>query len=142
MAPTDFSEPSLDAVDYAAGLSRHFGADMQLLHVVIQVQSAVTPGFPHSVRTPDRQKEIEDEALRKLRNIASERLPAELPIEFIVIPGDAVERIPAIAREKNSDLIVISTHGQGGFKRALFGSVADGIIRNAHCPVLSSRFQQ
>jgi len=142
LAPTDFSDPSLGALGYAAQLSRHFKADLQLLHVVMRVQPAVTPGFPHSVRAPARQKELEDAAMEKLRRISGEHLPVEAPVEFIVVPGDPADTIIDISREKDSDLIVIATHGESGWKRALFGSVADSVIRNADCPVLSIRYHQ
>lgn len=139
LAPTDFSEASLSTVEFAARLARHFGADLLLVHVVMAVEPAITPGFPHSVRAPHRQKELADAAFKKLHEIVAARFPAEQPVEFIVVPGKPAEQILGIAREKDADLIIISTHGEGGFRRAIFGSVADVVIRNAECPVLSAR---
>jgi nucleotide-binding universal stress UspA family protein len=53
-----------------------------------------------------------------------------------VVTGDPVDRITEIAKEKNSDLIIISTHGAKGLEKILLGSVAERVLKRAHCPVL------
>jgi nucleotide-binding universal stress UspA family protein len=52
-----------------------------------------------------------------------------------VIEGDAAHAIVSYAREDGSDLIVMSTHGYGPFRRLLLGSVTAKVLNDAHCPV-------
>jgi nucleotide-binding universal stress UspA family protein len=53
--------------------------------------------------------------------------------------GPPVAEIVRFAREGNYDLIVLGTHGRTGLKHALIGSVAERVVRHAHCPVLTIR---
>jgi len=77
--------------------------------------------------------------------------PAEDMLEKIVLPdpsvpcvrrvtvGDPASEIVNVAKEENVDLIVMSTHGRKGISRLLMGSVAELVVRRAHCPVLTVR---
>jgi nucleotide-binding universal stress UspA family protein len=62
-----------------------------------------------------------------------------VPIELRLTTGthDVPELIAAAAREVEADLIVVGTHGLGGFKAAVLGSVARGLLHDASCPVLA-----
>jgi nucleotide-binding universal stress UspA family protein len=51
--------------------------------------------------------------------------------------GNAANQIVNLAASQKADLIVIATHGWSGFKRFFFGSVAEKVVRNALCPVLT-----
>ncbi|NOR25763.1 MAG: hypothetical protein GQ542_15525 [Desulforhopalus sp.] len=53
-----------------------------------------------------------------------------------VTVGDPVDTITEFARAKDSDLIIISTHGAKGFEKILLGSVTERVLKRAHCPVL------
>ncbi len=53
--------------------------------------------------------------------------------------GSVVETIVNQAIKENADLIIVGTRGLGGFKRLLLGSVSNGVVSNAHCPVLIIR---
>jgi nucleotide-binding universal stress UspA family protein len=57
-------------------------------------------------------------------------------VEEVVAHGDAASEIVRVARERDIDLIVISSHGRTGFGRMIFGSTAESVVRHAHCPVL------
>jgi len=56
--------------------------------------------------------------------------------------GDASSEIVRIAEKENVDMIVIATHGTTGWRRAVFGSVAERVVRLAKCPVLTTRVSQ
>jgi len=81
---------------------------------------------------------IRAESRRRLADYARE-LPPGKAGQSIVRDGLAVDDIISIARELEIDLIVISAHGQSGVARVLFGSTAEGVIRNAPCAVLVLR---
>ena len=53
--------------------------------------------------------------------------------------GSVVETIVNQAVKENVDLIIVGTRGLGGFKKLLLGSVSNGIVSRAHCPVLVIR---
>jgi nucleotide-binding universal stress UspA family protein len=63
------------------------------------------------------------------------------PLKFIQVGKPATEIVKA-AQEWPADLIVIGSHGRGGVQRLLLGSVADGVMRHAKCPVLVVRSEE
>src|SRR5262249_59188485 len=62
-----------------------------------------------------------------------------VPVEYLVREGDPVAEILRAARARDCDLIVMGTHGRTGLRRLLLGSVAEGVMRKAPCPVLTAR---
>ncbi len=71
-----------------------------------------------------------------LDRVAAELTNAGLKVETRILEGAADEQIISYSREHAVDLIVISTHGHGGVKRFLLGSVTDRVIRSCEVPVL------
>jgi nucleotide-binding universal stress UspA family protein len=61
---------------------------------------------------------------------------AGLDVEDLIVHGAAASEIVRLAKEREVDLIVISSHGRTGLGRMLFGSTAESVTRHAHCPVL------
>ena len=59
-----------------------------------------------------------------------------VPVDTCTVPGYCPAAIYDFAAKGRADLIIISTHGRTGLRRALIGSVAEGTVRNAACPVL------
>ena len=79
------------------------------------------------------------EDARKLIDGFRKRLPEQLTaLEFVQI-GTPLTEIVSAAKDWPADLIVIGSHGRGGLTRALLGSVAEGVMRHAPCPVLVVR---
>lgn len=139
LAPTDFSDHSRAAVRYACGLAERLGADLHLLHVLPDVVPAspdlmVAPSFP-----PEYYRESEDQSREALRNLVDPTWGTPASIEVAVRWGDAVDGVVAHAGEQAFDLIVIATHGRTGLSHVLLGSVAERIVREAPCPVLTIR---
>lgn len=139
LAPTDFSAHAENALRYACGLAERLGAELHLLHVL----SEIVPTGPDPLLTPVlppeyyRESEVQShEALAKLLQ-PSWGTP---PIVRIAVRWDSpVEGIVEYAREAAIDLIVIATHGRTGLSHVLLGSVAERIVREAACPVLTIR---
>jgi hypothetical protein len=59
-----------------------------------------------------------------------------LPVDTLAVAGYCPAAIYEAAAKKGADLIIISTHGRTGLRRALIGSVAEGTVRHTVCPVL------
>jgi nucleotide-binding universal stress UspA family protein len=130
--PTDFSERSDSAFWLACSLARDCGARLVVLHVV-QPPPFVTHGEMEKALQQARgyRQELKDK-LKALRTAAP-----GLSVECRLEDGEPVAAIFRAARDSRCDLIVMGTHGRTGFCRLLLGSVAEGIIRRAPCPVLT-----
>jgi nucleotide-binding universal stress UspA family protein len=84
-------------------------------------------------------QEIETLAENSLQEVVRQRVPEELRTRQIVLLGEAADEIIQISEEIKADIIVIATHGQTGWRHLVFGSVAERVVRLAHCPVLTIR---
>jgi nucleotide-binding universal stress UspA family protein len=141
LVPVDFSMPSRVALDYASELSKTLGATMDVLHVwqapsYVPLGSGLVSGVGEANMVEMIRKNAEealdgfiDEARKRGVMVRSARTLGGPPAWSIV---DA-------AREGNYDLIVIGTHGRTGLPRVMLGSVAENVVRHAHCPVLTVR---
>lgn len=131
LAPTDFSDSSLAGFDYAVHLARDFKAELQLVHVI----------NPHIYPFGDQYAALDpvplmDKAAHAAENqMRSMAGGAEVRYSVRVIQGSPAIQIRNAANE-DVDLIIISTHGRTGLAHMLIGSVAEHVVRYAHCPVL------
>jgi universal stress protein A len=139
LVPTDFSEHALPAVRYAAELADKFGAELILLHVVpdavLALPDAVMP-TPTPLADLDALTAAGKQGLANL--IAAEKLESRHPRIEVRI-GSPTAEIVAAANDLHADLLCIGTHGRSGLARVLLGSVAEHILRQAPCPVLTVR---
>jgi len=127
--PTDFSLRSDRALELACSLVRDYGGRLVLLHV-LPAPVAVGPLSPD----PDA---LRAGARNQLDQIA---IPAhDVPVERRLAEGDPATEILRVSGEVAADLIVMSTHGRTGLGRLLMGSVAEQVMRQATCPVLTVR---
>jgi nucleotide-binding universal stress UspA family protein len=128
--PTDFLEHSQHAYWLASALARDYGARLIALHVV----AAPTVVYGEGV-VPTNPEALQAEASARLA-----ALPApggNVALDRRVVEGDAAEVTLRLAKELHADLIVMGTHGRTGLGRLLMGSVAERVLREANCPVLT-----
>ncbi len=135
LCPLDLHDrSSFSALEYACGLAQQNTSRLYVLHV------ARTPG-------PDMDAPVaigphphwELEAQRQLEEIAHQRLDATVAYEVVVRGGIPESEIITLASELGIDLIVMATHGRSGLAHFFLGSVAEAVIREAPCPVLTVR---
>lgn len=133
--PTDFSPYSEYAFQLACSLARDCGARIVVLHVV-PTQSPLYGGGMLSPPQPDIEEKLR-EALCQIR-------PPDpgIRVEHLLEEGfDTGSGIVETARDVRSDLIVMGNHGRTGLlDRLLMGSVAEKVVRQAPCPVLTVKF--
>ena len=129
--PTDFSENSGYAFQFACALARDYGAKLVVLHVY------PTPVLFGDNIGPLPMEVPRDELLEMLNKIKPDD-PA-IAIERLLVAGEPANEIREAAGAHRSDLIVMGTHGRGGLSRLAMGSVAEDVSRNANCPVLTVR---
>jgi nucleotide-binding universal stress UspA family protein len=138
LVPLDGSELAERAVPVAAELSRRADAGLLLAHV----HAPLSPDPIHMEGLP-----LLDEELRPLRRQheqayladVSRRLGAGLAISTLLLEGPVAAALAAQARSSGARLVVMTTHGRGGFERAWLGSVADEMARISPVPLLLLR---
>ena len=137
--PTDFSESSRHASEYACSLARKYKAKLYLLHVIEEVSSAMYFDMMQTPPLVELMAEVEEQARRALDDALPPDLCEGIEVESVIRRGVPFLEIVLCAKELNCDLIVCGSHGRTGLKHALFGSVAEKVVRKAPCPVLSVR---
>jgi nucleotide-binding universal stress UspA family protein len=138
LVSTDFSEPSYRGVKAADELARKFDAELLVVHVVAVNQFAPLPGppVPSDQQAPSISELIEAARLSINQTIEARVSQGVLSRTFI-LSGPPGEEIVRTAEEEKVDAIVIATHGWTGWRRFIFGSVAERVVRLAQCPVLT-----
>ena len=133
---TDLSEESVRAFEPAAELARGTGARITLLHVVQLPTPTEQGGRLAAPFVEIDPREREAATFRRLETQRA-RLGSAIEAVITVIEAPAIaEAIADFAVGADADLIAMSTHGRGGVRRLLLGSVAEGVLRHATVPVL------
>jgi nucleotide-binding universal stress UspA family protein len=143
----DGSKLAEQIMPYAAEEAIRFQCKLVLLQVV-QEPVTFSPGIPGEAPVPietDTMVEETKEALSRAKNylekLAEPLRKRGIQVKTVAIPGGAGEAILDYAITNNINLITIATHGRGGLRRAVFGSVADRVLRESRLPVLVIRPQ-
>ena len=131
LCPVDQSEASGRALDYALMLSRWYDASLTAVEVAWAGLPSVSPAAP-ALLSP----EYLQESAGALRRFVDARA-GDVVVETKLVHGPIVANVVDEARGLPADLIVIGTHGRGGFERFVLGSVAEKVLRKAPCPVLT-----
>lgn len=131
--PTDFSECSQAAFEVACALARDYGARLIVLHVGV----LPTPFVPEGMMAMDMDA-YEQELREKLDQLRPMD-PSVFPERRLVVSGEPVTEILRRAEEERCEMIVMGTHGRTGLRHLLMGSVAERVLREAPCPVLTVR---
>jgi nucleotide-binding universal stress UspA family protein len=135
--PTDFSEPSYEGLKIVRELASQFSGEILLVHVVSPMPTIHGGAAPTGFHIPSILEEYQESAQKSLDDIRREKLPAEIQARTFVVHGRPAQEIVNLAEHENADLIVIPTHGESGWHRFVFGSVAEKVVRYAECPVLT-----
>jgi nucleotide-binding universal stress UspA family protein len=135
LVPIDFSPLSKKALQYALRFGQEFGAEVMLLHVI---EPEVPPAFDGFMIAPSSTANTKYE--NRLKHLASSmRVRGIDRVESTVRTGLAACEIVKAAKEFDTDLIVMATHGYTGWKHFAIGSTAERVVRAAPCPVLVVR---
>jgi nucleotide-binding universal stress UspA family protein len=124
LCPTDFSEASAHAVDQAVAIAGYYKAGITALHVTPSIELTLDAVSLDTVR-------------REIAAFFEVASTAGLAVEAVAEIGAPANQIVECARRLPADLIVVGTHGAGGFEHLVLGSVAESVLRHAVCPVLT-----
>ena len=150
MVPLDGSRFSSHALRYAIDIAKKFDAKLHLVRSVeptMPVTSAVaTLGVETAssaqvaVEAAVRQDRINTRrAERYMKKKQHELTSHDIKADFHVVAGHPYDAIMKFCRKEKIDLVVMTTHGKSGLKRAVLGSVADKVVRDPRVPVLVIR---
>ena len=135
LVPVDFSDCSLDALEYATVVAQQAKASLLLLHVLEPVSYGLDFTLGHS-----RTHHLEVSTwTKRLEELAASHQQSHVPVESRLRGGLPADSILDSAQTLPCDLIVMGTHGRRGISHALSGSVAEAVLRKARCPVIAVR---
>lgn len=151
LVPLDSSRFSSQAIRYATKVAQRFDAEVILVQAIhpatlmpVMTEDLTTVESPATAKMAIEAAFSEDNRhitrakrylSRKIGGIRSHGIKGS----YHVIIGDPPESIMEFAWKEHIDLVVMTTHGKGGLKRAIMGSVADAVIRKSGKPVLVVR---
>jgi nucleotide-binding universal stress UspA family protein len=148
LVPLDGSRRSAQALPYAIEMARRFSADIVLMRVVrppTSSGSALAGGDSAMAaemvmeQARDREKKSIDRATRyvkgKLQSVENQGIKGS----FRVVLGDPARSVLNSRRDEGVDLVIMTTRGRGGLRRAIMGSVADEVVRHSRVPILMIR---
>lgn len=142
LCPIDFSEASTRALTYAAALARWYQANLEVLHATPRLETHGEPaqatgvvGAAHAGPPPVRASG--EELLGQIERAITATAGTDIKATALVFEGSANDVIVSRSVALPADLLVMGTHGRGGFSRLLLGSVTEKVLRHVSCPVLT-----
>jgi universal stress protein A len=135
--PTDFSHYNDAALNYASTLAGEADALLYIVHVDEMQDLNAAMGEAGYLIAAAVAHEGRPEVRRRLEEVVP--TSEEVIYEHYYLRGSPVDEIVQFAERENVDLIVMGSHGRTGLSRLLMGSIAEGVMRRAPCPVLVVR---
>ena len=135
LVPVDFSDCSLDALEYAVVVAQQAKASLMLLHVLEPVSYGLDFTLSH-MRT---REHVRESWTKRLKELTSSHQHSHVAMEFQLRGGLPADSILDSAQTLPCDLIVMGTHGRRGISHTISGSVAEAVLRKSHCPVIAVR---
>ena len=134
LVPLDGSRLAEAALPIAARLAAAFGATIALLHVIEKDAPSTVHGEPHLANAVQANEYL----VRLTQQLVATGLKVDYHVHEAPV-GDVPRSIASHAEEHNSDLIIVCTHGGGGLRRGLWGSIAQRVLQLSRRPVLLAR---
>lgn len=138
LVAVDFSDVSERVLAKAGELAKATGAKLWVLHAVTDtsfISGAGEVPIPWTVSDEELPKHFpsEDGRLKEMVASAQDR---GIEAQALLVSGPAVDRVIALAEEIHADMIVLGSHGHTALYKLIVGTISEGVLRRAHCPVL------
>ena len=139
----DFSDCSINALNYAMSLAQEADARLTVLHV-IELFPELPADMTETVQGGPRNlteyvAAVEQDRRARLKAAVPESVRTYCAVETVLATGKPYREILRVAMEQHSDLVVIGVHGRGATDLLFFGSTTQHVVRQATCPVLTLR---
>jgi nucleotide-binding universal stress UspA family protein len=146
LAPIDGSKLSRRAADYAIFLSSKLGTELYIIHVLDNIPDEYNVGtyelWSDEIMSDEIKQIVQEERgitkewFDEIKASANEKNIQAIKTELVVTKSSIESAIVNYAKRNRVDLIVIGPAGHSGFNKLVFGSVASGVIKHSHCPVM------
>ncbi len=149
LVPLDGSERAEKILPHVEKLAGPGDSTVILLDVIEPVTSGYTPSSSMMVTPPPQELEIywkslqaaEEEAKQYIQKQAERLNKKQIETEILIVRGDPVNSIVNTARDRDVDLIAMTSHGRTGLERVFYGSVTSGVLHKVDRPLLLIRAQ-
>ncbi len=131
VVPVDLDEHSVKVFNYAAYMAEKLSARLAVLHVVEPLRA-----IGDMVLGASSIEEFNSKRYSQATEMLDRLVGTTRCEKAVVSSEEIVDEIVRFAREREAHLIVIGTHGSKGIEKFLLGSVAERVVKNAHCPTL------
>jgi len=131
VVPVDLEEHTEKLLEYAFYIAGKLSAKLSIIHIV--------EPFPTTGDMELGMTTIKEYTENRIQHAGEflEKLAAPYPeCTITILHGIIVDEIVKFAKNKESDIIIIGTHGSKGIEKLLLGSVAERVVKNGHCPTL------
>lgn len=136
LLPVDFSDVAPVVAKWAKDFAKQLKAKIILAYILEDLTAY--EGIYVDVKTlTELENTLFEGAKKSMEDFLKENFSDFPEVEPIIEKGDVVETIINLAKEKGADLIVMGTHGRKGLDKILFGSVAEGVVKNSPIPVIT-----
>lgn len=132
LVPTDFSDISQRALEYAKVIAKGANSELLVVHVSAPAGLITSPEAAW-IDMAEIQSQQEEQLEQSGADLRSEGYRART----ISVTGPLYDELLSTVKEHKVDLMVVGTHGKKGLERLLLGSDAEALLRQAGCPVLS-----
>lgn len=147
LIPTDGSEESEEAFDYALPIAKKFNATIHVLHVVysdifyLKEQVNLSETLREEINE-EIEKESMDVYEHVMDSISDKAKEEDLETVLKRLEGVPYKKINEYVEKHGIDLVVMTTHGKGGLERMMLGSTADKVIRSSKVPVMTVKIRE
>jgi len=138
--PTDLTPSSEKIVPYVRLMLEKLGAQLHVIHVMRNLEDF---GFldvdaeDYSDILSSYEKELLNGSKKALDKFVEDNLADVDNLQKEIVVGDIVDEILDYAQKNYVDMIILGTNGKKGLEKIMFGSVANGVVKGAACPVLT-----
>ena len=136
IVPVDFHQHTDDLVAYAVGIASRLGAQLTFLHVAERIAEMAITADVYPASFVALNDELFAYAQKKMEALVEDNKGACPGCTGVVVQGEVADSIVDYVKGKESDLIIIGTHGAQGIEKVMLGSVAERVLKRASCPIL------
>ncbi len=134
--PVDFTTATDKILPFVKDMVKAFNAKLYVLHVIRSPEEfagfEMGPAWYASL-----EMDLMDGAEKSMKRLVADQFEDLGEVETHIAVGDIVDTIIDYVSSNDIDMIIIGTHGRKGLEKVMFGSVAEGVIKDAPCPVLT-----
>jgi nucleotide-binding universal stress UspA family protein len=127
LVTTDFSEGSINALNYALTIAKANRAHVTVLHVLDEMRALTSQKY---------RKDLAERFRGELLKLIPAHARSWCDIDTRIEAGTPYHMILRLLKKEKIDLLVMNIHGKGLLDRALLGSTSDRVVRAADCPVM------